>query len=133
MAMTLIANVVAVAFMKRRYIGAAVLAVSAIALSFDAAAATSNCESLVKLKVPGFDVQIKKSTSIPAGPAPALPYQSPYPGTLPAYCRVDGVIEARKGHNGVAYGIGFAVALPQNWNGRFLMQGGGGVNGNVSQ
>src|ERR1019366_2780568 len=26
---------------------------------------------------------------------------------------------------------GFDIALPQNWNGRFLLQGGGGLNGSV--
>ena len=36
-----------------------------------------------------------------------------------------------KGFNDVAYGIGFALALPANWNGRFLLQGGGGLNGSV--
>ena len=46
-------------------------------------------------------------------------------------CRVDGVIDERIGRNGKPYGIGFAVALPANWNGRFLFQGGGGLNGSV--
>ena len=32
---------------------------------------------------------------------------------------------------GAMYGIGFALALPENWNGRFLFQGGGGLNGSV--
>jgi feruloyl esterase len=45
---------------------------------------------------------------------------------------VDGVIDERVGHDGRPYAIGFAVALPVSWNGRFLMQGGGGLNGNVA-
>src|SRR5437667_11217335 len=49
----------------------------------------------------------------------------------PARCRLDGVIDQRTGAGGKTYGIGFAVALPDNWNGRFLFQGGGGLNGNV--
>src|SRR5437868_311382 len=32
---------------------------------------------------------------------------------------------------GKTYGIGFAIALPDNWNNRFLFQGGGGLNGSV--
>ncbi len=52
--------------------------------------------------------------------------------TLPARCRVDGVIDQRTGPDGKTYGIGFALALPDNWNGRFLFQGGGGLNGNVA-
>src|SRR5438876_4335628 len=51
---------------------------------------------------------------------------------LPPRCRVDGVIDQRNGSGGKTYGIGFAVALPDNWNGRFLFQGGGGLNGNVA-
>jgi pimeloyl-ACP methyl ester carboxylesterase len=50
---------------------------------------------------------------------------------VPAHCRVDGVIDERTGRDGKPYAIGFAVALPANWNGRFLFQGGGGLNGSV--
>ncbi|HUB78565.1 MAG TPA: DUF6351 family protein [Bryobacteraceae bacterium] len=50
---------------------------------------------------------------------------------LPAYCRVNGVIDSRVGVDGKSYGIGFALALPERWNGRFLFQGGGGLNGTV--
>src|SRR5690349_13511049 len=49
-----------------------------------------------------------------------------------AHCRVDGVIDRRTGVDGKEYGIGFALALPDQWNGRFLFQGGGGLNGNVA-
>jgi len=45
------------------------------------------------------------------------------------FCRVDGAFEQRQGQDGKDYAIGFAVALPDNWNGRFLFQGGGGLNG----
>jgi hypothetical protein len=48
-----------------------------------------------------------------------------------ARCRVDGVIDERTGAGGKTYGIGFAISLPDNWNGRFLFQGGGGLNGSV--
>lgn len=50
---------------------------------------------------------------------------------LPAYCKVSGVIDPRKGADGRAYGIRFEVNLPLAWNGRFLLQGGGGLNGSV--
>ena len=42
------------------------------------------------------------------------------------------MIGARTGRDGKPYGIGFAVALPRSWNGRFLFQGGGGLNGSVA-
>ncbi len=55
-------------------------------------------------------------------------------GPLPAHCRVDGVINRRKGVDGQEFGIGFALALPDKaaWNGDFMMQGGGGGNGIVA-
>jgi feruloyl esterase len=40
-------------------------------------------------------------------------------------------MDQRVGLGGVRYAIGFAVALPDRWNGRFLFQGGGGFNGSV--
>jgi feruloyl esterase len=44
---------------------------------------------------------------------------------------LDGIIDKRTGADGKPYGIGFALALPGDWNGRFLFQGGGGLNGSV--
>src|SRR5690606_9855371 len=79
------------------------------------------------------DVVMKKAALIPAGPVPAVPYQRPYAGTLHTYCRVDGVIDERVGEGGKSYGIGFAIAMPEQWNGRFMMQGGGGLNGVVAE
>ena len=41
------------------------------------------------------------------------------------------MIGTHTGLDGKAYGIGFAVAMPQRWNGRLVYQGGGGLNGVV--
>jgi feruloyl esterase len=90
------------------------------------------CASLTSLKVPGFEVSIKQAAVVPAGPVATSPFEAPVKGPLPAYCRADGVIDERVGRDGKPYAIGFAVAMPENWNGRFLMQGGGGLNGNVA-
>ena len=53
---------------------------------------------------------------------------------LPAHCRVDGIINRRKGADAREFGIGFAIALPDRsaWNHDFMMQGGGGGNGVVA-
>ena len=67
----------------------------------------------------GVTLEISKSAPVPST------------ATLPSYCRVDGVIDSRTGADGKSYGIGFALALPDSWNGRFLFQGGGGLNGTV--
>lgn len=53
------------------------------------------------------------------------------PQTLPPHCQVTGSFEHRTGIDGVEYAIRFAINLPAEWNGRFLFQGGGGLNGTV--
>src|SRR6188508_947663 len=82
------------------------------------AGAADACAKLTGFTYPGYAVQIRQAQDVAAG-------------SLPAHCRVDGVIDARTGRDGKPYGIGFAIALPTQWNGRFLFQGGGGLNGSV--
>jgi hypothetical protein len=93
---------------------------------------TNACSSLLAFSTSENNVVIKSAQIIPAGPVPPVMYQRPYAGTLDSYCRVDGAIDERIGANGKAYAIGFALALPEKWNGRFMMQGGGGLNGSVA-
>jgi hypothetical protein len=90
------------------------------------------CAGLTKLQIPGLTLAITKAEWIPAGSAPPSGRGGPaIATTLPAHCRVDGVLDRRMGADGKPYGIGFALALPGDWNGRFLLQGGGGLNGSV--
>ncbi|MCC7463381.1 MAG: tannase/feruloyl esterase family alpha/beta hydrolase [Gammaproteobacteria bacterium] len=91
------------------------------------------CAALTALRLEGVALQIGKAVSIAAGPAPALRYGPPIEMQLPAHCRVEGVLDPRTGRNGRPYAIGFALALPDDWNGRFLFQGGGGLNGSVGE
>jgi len=51
--------------------------------------------------------------------------------SLPAFCKVTGVIRDRTGADGKHYGIRFEIRLPANWNGKFFFQGGGGLDGSV--
>ena len=60
------------------------------------------------------------------------PWVPPLAVPLPAYCRLSATLDRRTGADGRSYGIGFALALPAEWNGRFLFQGGGGLNGTVA-
>lgn len=62
--------------------------------------------------------------ALPAGPG------GPASTTAP-HCLLTGMINQRTGAGGVSYGIGFELALPVDWNGRYLLQGGGGLNGSV--
>jgi Tannase and feruloyl esterase len=89
------------------------------------------CDRLKQLQVPGVALTVTKTEWVAGGPPPAGRGAAPSATTLPASCRLDGVIDRRTGAAGATYGIGFALALPENWNGRFLLQGGGGLNGSV--
>ncbi|HWJ70720.1 MAG TPA: DUF6351 family protein [Sphingobium sp.] len=77
-------------------------------------------------------VKITSAKHVDVTPAGTVqPGGPPLASPLPAHCRVEGIINERKGAGGKTYGIGFAIALPDDWNGRFLLQGGGGLNGSV--
>jgi hypothetical protein len=110
------------------------LLVSASAVSAQSPRTTpAACDALRQLQVAGVTLTVTKTAWLPAGaPLPAgRAGGTPVPSNLPAYCRIDGVIDRRTGAAGATYGIGFALALPEDWNGRFLFQGGGGLNGSV--
>jgi hypothetical protein len=77
------------------------------------------------------NLEITKAALIPKGTTEPNPYGPGNSAPLPAYCRVEGVINRRIGVGGEEFGISFALAMPEKWNGDFLMQGGGGSNGVV--
>jgi hypothetical protein len=97
--------------------------------------AADRCAALTGFKSPGLEITGAKTVAaIPAGTLPRSPFGPEKIGVaLPEHCRVEGMINRRKGAGGVEYGIGFALALPTEWNGRFLYQGGGGLNGSIGQ
>ncbi len=102
----------------------------------NAIAPVQKCADLVNLKIPGSTMVITKAEAVPTTP-PGTIRPSPFspdtiPVAIPPYCRADGMIDQRTGVDGKPYAIGFAIALPDNWNGRFLFQGGGGLNGSVN-
>jgi pimeloyl-ACP methyl ester carboxylesterase len=94
------------------------------------------CAEMAKVQIPGVSLMITKAEQVPAAAAGTVRLSPVSPATLgvplPSYCRVDGVIDQRTGVGGKTYGIGFAIALPDNWNNGFLFQGGGGLNGTVA-
>ncbi len=89
----------------------------------------NGCASLVNFKTAG--VEITKAAPIAAGTTEPNPWGPGHSAPIPAYCRVEGVINRRTGVGGEEFGIHFALAMPDKWNGDFLMQGGGGGNGVV--
>ena len=78
---------------------------------------------------------IEKADAVPEAAAGTVQVRPPNPETvrvpIPSYCRAQGVVDRRTGADGKSYAIGFAIALPDRWNGRFLFQGGGGLNGSI--
>jgi feruloyl esterase len=60
----------------------------------------------------------------------AVPVWTDATANAPAYCRVDGVIDAVDA-SPTARPINFAVALPATWGGRAAQLGGGGLNGTI--
>ncbi len=83
-----------------------------------------DCADLAAIELP--DVRIVSAEALPAEVTPAqdLPAGVPSARARPAvsHCRVEGVIGSE---------IRFEVLLPDDWNGRFLMGGGGGFVGSL--
>ena len=87
------------------------------------------CVSMREFKAP--NVEITNVAKIPAGTTEEKPWGQGHTAALPGYCRVEGVLNRRTGFCGEEFGITFSLVMPDNWNGDFLMQGGGGSNGIV--
>ena len=93
------------------------------------------CQALVGFTDARLRLEVTAAERVPAAPpgtVRAQPYLPPVAVPLPAHCKVSGRINDRTGADGVRYGIGFELALPEGWNGRFLFQGGGGLNGSIA-
>lgn len=79
-----------------------------------------DCAELMSRSEPG--VVIETATVVSAGALAGGP-------KLPEHCLVQGVLHPRAGVDGNRYGIGFDLRMPTEWNGRFVFQGGGGLDG----
>jgi hypothetical protein len=95
--------------------------------------AAQRCEAMRGVQIrPG--VTVATARHVPASPAaPAAGPGAPPTPALPSHCLLEGSIDPHKGADGKDYAIGFALALPDEWNGRFLLMGGGGLNGTVQR
>lgn len=108
--------------------GTAALLLPALALAQSPAA----CEALSGVSLEGFDMRITSAVhhqqrSLPGGPPGAAPG-----APLPPHCHLEGEIDRRTGVDGRSYALRFAINMPDDWNGRFLFQGGGGLNGSLA-
>src|SRR6266496_4723472 len=100
-----------------------------VAVNCASAQQSNSCASLMNFKAPA--VEITRSAAIAAGTTEPNPWGPGHSAPIPAYCRVEGVMNRRTGVGGEEFGITFALAMPDKWNGDFVMQGGGGSNGVV--
>lgn len=114
------------------------IVLGAIAASADGGktiAPALKCGALAGITFPGSTLTIEKAEAVPEAPAGTVQVRPPLPDTvdvaIPSNCVARGVIDRRVGAEGKPYAIGFAIALPDRWNGRFLFQGGGGLNGSI--
>ena len=103
----------------------------AISSNTSASSAGKGCAAFAAT-VLGPDVRITSATHVDASAKGATDPEGTALSAIPAHCRVEGVVNERKGAGGKTYGIRFAIALPDEWSGRFLLQGGGGLNGTVN-
>jgi hypothetical protein len=70
------------------------------------------CGALAGIKIDG--VEINKAALVSAGTTVPPPYPgAPGIGPLPAHCRVDGVINRRKGVDDQEFGIGLLLPCPR--------------------
>ena len=87
--------------------------------------AAERCQALAALARP--NLVIDNVELVAAGPAPGPPGAPER--MLPAHCKVRATINPRTGVGGREYGIGYELRLPLEWSGRFMFQGGGGLDG----
>src|SRR5690606_9723647 len=90
--------------------------IAACPAAADEAESRDACEALAPLDTPTFRGDAAGSV--------------PFDAARPAHCLLRVTRNPRPSSiDGVSLGIGFELRLPLEWNGRFLFQGGGGLNG----
>lgn len=107
------------------------IAAASLLLTLDGAHAAeadprAACKALSALATPSFRVDATEwveAGRIPMGPPGAT-------AEVPAHCLFRVTLDPRASKiEGVSLGTGIEFRLPQQWNGRLLVQGGGGLNG----
>ena len=95
-------------------------------------AAVLPCGQLKGLVIPDSAITIARADAVPTSAPNTVLIRPPSPDAVsvavPSHCRAEGEIDPRVGSDGKPYAIGFTINLPDRWNGRFLFQGGGGLN-----
>ena len=105
---------------RKRIASVSALGLAAV-LSVPGLARANNCASFASWT--GGDIKVTSAERVEAG-APAAPGQPGMTnlGAQPSHCKIAGTIEKE---------IRFELLLPDQWNGKFVMGGGGGFVGSV--
>jgi tannase/feruloyl esterase len=72
---------------------------------------------------------VREATLVPAGRAPGMKVADEDPAELPDHCLFRATLSPRAGPAGETFGISFELRMPLTWNGRFVFEGGGGMDG----
>jgi len=86
-----------------------------------------SCASLAALGSDGFFVKAARMVSAGRVPGSEQLYQPPE--LLPEHCLLRGSFGSRIGIGGRTYELRFELRMPTHWNGRFLFEGGGDLDG----
>ena len=87
------------------------------------------CSALASMHIE--NAVIISAKEVPEGTPVGQPGPMPIP-PQPAHCVVRGEINKHTGPDGNEYGDKFELRLPDAWTGRFLFQGGGGLDGLIN-
>lgn len=105
------------------------------ALTSSAQSTDQKCAALTGVsQMPNPTTSITSAALKPASAAvtsPGGPFGRGSIPALPAHCEIRGTMNDRTGANGQHYSINFHMRLPNDWNGKFFFEGGGGTNGSV--
>jgi hypothetical protein len=89
--------------------------------------AADRCAALKAFAWP--HLQVEEATLVAAGAAVGTERPSSGAAPLPEHCLFRAVISPRTSASGQQLGTGFELRLPTAWNGRFVFEGGGGLDG----
>lgn len=114
-----------------RSLFAAVIFLAAMAFArADEADSRAACEALGSLDAPGLAVDAAEWVDASSESVGPLQTRT----AMPAHCLFRVTLGARPSFiEGVSLGTGIELRLPLDWNGRFLFQGGGGLDGALNQ
>jgi feruloyl esterase len=111
-----------------------VIGLSELLFPFRICAQMKTCEDLsTKINLAGIVIENAELVAAGSPLANSNPAMPPLPANwkFPEYCKVHGSIHARIGADNAKYAIQFELRMPNPWNGKFLFQGGGGLDGVV--